>query len=458
MSSTPGTISSSLLLLAALCAPVGGGDEPPSQPVRKVVKTTYADGQVKEVYTVDTSGKKSGAYTEYYEGGAVKTEAVYEAGALEGPYKIYYESGKVQVAAAYRLGRRHGPFAEYDEKGAPIRRAGYRDGKLHGPVEDYVSGALVQQQLWDEGVLLYPKSLELIAATLRKIKAAEVPGGEAAAEKGARPKGRDQAAKQSPEKAKNAQRVEAVRLLMCYRFLCDVPYEGMALDADYNAAAQAGAELCAKLGRLDHTPSNPGLPEAQYKLGYRGTSHSNLSGGSSMAGSVTSFMDDSDSGNIDRVGHRRWCLNPRMQKTGLGAEGSFGALWSMDASRAHVPDYDFVAYPARGYMPRSYFSTGYAWSVSLNPAKYDAPRKEAVTVAVYPVDATFARAKKPLTLNYFNVSGAGFGEGPAIIFRPDGLSFAPRSRYRVVIAGVKRRVDAAADLEYLVEFIDLPAK
>lgn len=456
MCTTPAIGFRALLVLAGSCALLRGGEEPPSAP--RMVKTTYADGQVKEAFTVDAGGNKSGDYTEFYEGGAVKTEAVYRAGALDGPFKIYYESGEVQVAASYRMGRRHGQFVEYDRKGAPIRKAGYRDGKLHGAALDYVNGVLAREQFWDNGILLYPKSLEHIAAALRRIKAAEVPGGDAPAEGPARPRARGQAAKPSPEKARNVQRVEAVRLLMCYRFLCDVPYEGMALDAGYNTAAQAGAELCARLGRLDHTPANPGLPEAQYRLGYRGTSHSNLSAGSSMAGSVTSFMDDSDPGNIERVGHRRWLLNPRMLKTGLGAEGSFGAMWSMDTSRTNLPDYDFVAYPARGYMPRAYFSPRYAWSVSLNPAKYATPEKASVTVAVYPVDATFARAEKPLALGFFNVAGAGFGEGPAIIFRPEGLSFAPRSRYRVVIAGVKKRADAAADLEYLVEFVDLPAR
>ncbi|OQC19747.1 MAG: hypothetical protein BWX69_02414 [Planctomycetes bacterium ADurb.Bin069] len=456
MALTPAIGLAVWLVGAGSSAPLGPAEASPA--VARIVKTAYPDGQVKEAFSVDAAGNKSGDYTEFYLGGAVKTEAVYRAGVLDGRFTIYHESGKVQVAASYRMGRRHGGFVEYDGKGVPIRKAGYRDGKLHGAVQDYVNGVLAREQLWDEGILLYPKSLEQIAAALPRIMAAEVPGGEAPAAKPARPGTRGRAAQPDPEKARDAQRVEAVRLLMCYRFLCDVPYEGMALDRDYNTAAQAGAELCARLGRIDHTPPNPGLPEARYKLGYRGTSHSNLSAGSSMAASVTAFMDDSDPGNIARVGHRRWLLNPRMLKTGLGAEGSFGALWSMDTSRAEAPDYDFVAYPARGYMPRKYFSPHYAWSVSLNPAKYAAPAQGSVTVAVFPVDAGFARAGAPLALNFFNVDGAGFGEGPAIIFRPERLAFAPRSRYRVVITGVKKRVETAADLEYLVEFVDLPGK
>ncbi len=447
-----------IALLITLQTALHGGEAPPPQSARSIVTTTHPNGQVKERYSVDGDGKKSGPSTEYYENGATKVEAVYEAGALHGPYKVYFESGRVCVTASYRAGRRHGPFAEYEEKGAPVRKASYRDGKLHGTVEDYLNGKLVRQQVWENGALLYPKSLDGIAAALRAIKAAEVPWVGTKPENPAPPKSREQAAKATAGNAKLAQRVDAVRAIMCYRFLCDVPHEGMALDADYTAAAQAGAELLAKIGRLDHTPPNPGLPEQQYKLAYRGTSHSNLSGGSSMVGAVTSFMNDSDHGNIDRVGHRRWLLNPRMLKTGLGAEGAYVALWSMDTSRTDAPDYDFVAYPARGFMPRSHFSPDYAWSVSLNPAKYATPDKASVAVAVYPVDATLARAKGPLALNYFNVSGPSFGEGAAIIFRPDRLQFAPRSRYRVEIKGVKKRVDTAADLEYVVAFVDLPAK
>src|SRR5262249_50213938 len=99
-------------------------------------------------------------------------------------------------------------------------------------------------------------------------------------------------------------------------------------------ACDAAVQLLAKIGHLDHTPKNPGLPEDEYKLAYKGTSHSNLGQGfRSLANAVDDWMWDSDGGNIDRVGHRRWCRNPAMQKTGFGGSGKSTAMWAFDMGR-----------------------------------------------------------------------------------------------------------------------------
>ncbi len=103
-----------------------------------------------------------------------------------------------------------------------------------------------------------------------------------------------------------------------------------------------------------------------------------------MVGSIKCYMDDSDPTNIDRVGHRRWCLNPAMQKAGFAGAKQFAAMWSMDRSRAEVPDYDFVAFPPPGLIPTSTFSSHYAWSVSLNRAKYEPATVKAVGVQIWP--------------------------------------------------------------------------
>ena len=284
----------------------------------------------------------------------------------------------------------------------------------------------------------YPKPLREIVAALPKIAVAKVK-----IETGRAPSLADR------------QRVEAVRVLMVYRYLCDVPFDGIVVDAECNAAAEAAAELMTRLGRLDHNPPNAGFPEAFYKRAKDGAGHSNLSGGSDMVGAVHSFMNDSDPSNIDRLGHRRWLLNPKLGKTGIGSAARCTAMWVVDSSRKSAPDYEFVAYPARGYMPLSHFKAGHAWSVSLNPASYANPTKDSVKVAVYPLNEKLQKARKPLPLNYFNVNADGFGEGPVIIFRPDGLLLASRARYGVEISGIKTRQGSPAGLQYLVEFIDL---
>jgi len=398
---------------------------------RQVVVHQFPDGSVREKYEVDSEGRKHGRYVNYHSKGKPHIVATYERGLLDGTYK------------------------EFDEEGRLRREATYRRGALHGRERLYEDGKLVADQVWLEGRLLYPKTLRLLIAGLARIRKAAVPlvGG---GDERKLPRTRQERQEWLRERAAHAKRVEAVRTLMAYRFICDVPWEDMALDRHYNEACEAAAELLARLGRLDHTPPNPGLPEDRFKLAYEGTSHSNLSVGPDMVGAVHSFMNDSDPGNIAHVGHRRWLLNPRMLKTGLGSRGRFTAMWSMDRSREKAGDYDYVAFPARGYMPRRYFNSHYAWCVILNPAKFARPAKKDVKVEVYLVNQRFQKAKRPLKLNYFNVSTAGYGSGPAIIFRPEGVRTSHRSRYMVEVSGLRRRSGQPTGIEYLVEFVDLP--
>src|SRR5438045_1192356 len=99
-------------------------------------------------------------------------------------------------------------------------------------------------------------------------------------------------------------------------------------DVTCSGAGNATVETAgARLGRLDHDPRNPGLPEDQYQLARKAAGSSNLGWfgkgqSDSLALSVDMFMDDSDETNIDRVGHRRWCLNPAMKKVGFGQADS----------------------------------------------------------------------------------------------------------------------------------------
>lgn len=118
------------------------------------------------------------------------------------------------------------------------------------------------------------------------------------------------------------EREAALRRLKAYRYLAGVPYD-ITLDDEFNAACETGAKLCAKLGRLDHTPANPGLPEDDFTLGYKGTSQSNLGQGyRGLEDALDGWIEDSDKNNISHVGHRRWCFNPAMQKTGSVAAAS----------------------------------------------------------------------------------------------------------------------------------------
>lgn len=249
---------------------------------------------------------------------------------------------------------------------------------------------------------------------------------------------------------------EYISRLRQYRFLCGVPYENLAWDAKYAELAEHASLVCAKLNQMTHTPSKPpGMSDAEYELGRRGAGESNLFTGLTQPGPcVDGWMDDSDPKNIDRVGHRRWCLNPAMLKTAFGTVGNYAAMYAFDKSNNAVPDWDFVAYPARGYMPISFFGPKHAWSVSPNLKHFQSPVESQLKVSIRAADAKLAPTGPELKLDYFHVDTGGFGSGPAIIFRPANFTL-QEGAFVVEIAGLKPTSGEAGPLRYVVHFVNL---
>jgi hypothetical protein len=425
--------SRAIALAASLwLAPLQGGAPAPPREIAE----SYPSGAVKVRYSLDDDGRRNGPYSEYFEDGRVKIRTAYRAGELEGAYEAFDPKGAVLQKSNYQKGLLHGSYYEKSEDGVREVKAAFRGGKKHGAVEVLEKRKRVSIQEWKQGALLtidgiepYPNALEAILDELKKIEELT-------------PEGFD---KMDP-------RVRALRRLQQYRFLCGVPYEGMLLDPTMNELCAAGAKLCKAIGRLDHTPPNPGWPDAEYRRAYEGTSHSNLSMGANMQGSVDSYMDDSDPGNVGRVGHRRWCLNPRMLRTGFGIDGVWTAMWSMDASRSKVPPIDFVAYPARGYMPREYFRRNVAWSISSATGKYAARSKDKVKIVVRALDDWYAPTGEPYKLVDVNIEAGGYGGSPCLIFRPVSLGNEAGKKYWTEIS---TDGDDAPEVRYLTEFVSV---
>jgi hypothetical protein len=391
------------------------------------IEEKFPDGKVKLTYTVDDAGIKNGAYLENYENGKPKVKATYAGDELNGAYTSYFENGKTQRSATYKKGKLDGTYKEWSETGQVRLLATYQDGKLFGWRTEYDKEKIVSSHFIKDDEVLFPKSLEQIKTTLAEIQ------------RSSEPKGSD------PE------RESALRRLKAYRYLCDVPYDDLTLDDEYNKFALAGAKLCEKIGRIEHTPANPGLPKEEYDVGFTGTSHGNLASGQlSLMQAVDLWMNDSDKSNRERCGHRRWCLNPEMQKTGFGKSGKFSVMYSMDNKREKVPDYDFVSFPPRGYLPASFFKAAFMWSVSINLQKYTAAG-EGTKVNVYLADKDYNKTGKPLELSYFKIDNGGFGSPSCIIFQPKvGSALAPR--YWVEVEGVQTRDGKPVALHWVTEF------
>lgn len=411
----------------------------------------YPDGTRKAVYSVDTQGRRHGVCREYYPDGKLSGTASFVHGTLQGEFVLMYPNGKVERRGGYREGKRHGRYTEQAEDGSLKYLCHYDQGAMHGTLQRFEGNQLVKDQIWLNGRLVVPQSAQLITQRLAALQGTPV------ATVGDMPQTTQEVRNEALNPASHARREEALRLLMGYRFLCGVPYADLQLDRGYIACAVAAARIMDVLGELTHNPKNPGWPDDAYQFAAKGCGSSNISGSSSPPDSVKLFMGDSDPGNIDRLGHRRWCLNPAMQKTGFGSYGGYTAMWSFDSSRAEVPDYDFVAFPPQGLMPKAMFVKDWAWSVSLNPKKYAAPAKEQVKVRITPAqldtrNGVLQKGPQPLVIDYFNVETSGFGIPNCIIFRPANVVIEPNALYAVEIAGLQDAGGQAATLEYVAGF------
>jgi hypothetical protein len=241
------------------------------------------------------------------------------------------------------------------------------------------------------------------------------------------------------------------------RFLSGLPDDIKTTD-ELNQLSQEGA-LLLNVGTYSHTPAQPkDMSKELYDKGYKSTSSSNIAQGFTglYTTLVSGWMADDDEGNISRVGHRRWALNPGMQYTGFGDVGKSYTMYAHDKSRAASVDYYAVGYPSGAAFPSDIFLKSYPWSVSLNPLYYETPNKDSVKVSLTGEGKSyeFSSRNSSFAGNYFNVNEERMGTGSCIIFRPSKDS-AYNGEYTVRITGLKTKGGEDTSLSYTVNFFAL---
>ena len=248
----------------------------------------------------------------------------------------------------------------------------------------------------------------------------------------------------------------AVKMLNCVRYIAGISYNVKVTDS-YNSLAQTATLVNYVNNRLSHYPAKPAdMDESLYELGVEGASSSNIAWASWKGCSmnwtiVDSWMEDGDDYNIDRVGHRRWLINPKMKYTGFGAvsgnRGTYSAVYAFDTKNSKAAEYG-VAWPAQN-MPVEYFGAGFPWSVSMGS-----------TVDISSVKVKLTRESDNKTWNfssseadgYFNVNNDGYGQKGCIIFRPDtDEDYEAGDVYNVSITGLGN----GKDVSYSVNFFEL---
>jgi len=267
-------------------------------------------------------------------------------------------------------------------------------------------------------------------------------------------------------KVKDKHLQEAINALNFVRYITGLP-DDILLDETYTSYAQHGAVLLAALGKLTHNPPKPSdMPQKFYETAYKGPSNSNCAYGyDTITGTILGFMDDSDPSNIDRLGHRRWLLNPPMKKTGFGYCDGFSDTYVFDRSRGYEIRYDFISWPARNYMPVEFMNRQTAWSVNLGN-EYDNPSVNDVQVTLKRRNDgktwTFSgKSNSGSTGNYFNVDNNGYGMPKCIIFRPAIDGYNANDVFDVTITGISKG-GVPAEIKYTVQMFSLlkqqPAK
>ena len=227
------------------------------------------------------------------------------------------------------------------------------------------------------------------------------------------------------------------------RFLAGLP-DDVPLDPTYTDDVQHGAVLLAA-GQFAHSQPKPAdMDQAFYDIANGATSSSNIGRGYDTLWSFNfGCLDDGDTGNIDRVGHRRWILYPALQKTGMGFANERSDTYVFDWSRTTPVSYDAIEWPSAGPFPVEMFGTSAPWSVTLNPALYSWTSGTAghtVTLHRQRDDKTwtFTSADTNKSGEYFNFETSGYGVADCFIFRPDPASvgsYAVGDVFGVTISG-----------------------
>ncbi|MDR0596318.1 MAG: CAP domain-containing protein, partial [Clostridiales Family XIII bacterium] len=237
----------------------------------------------------------------------------------------------------------------------------------------------------------------------------------------------------------------ALKMLNQIRYIAGIDAD-VKLDPSQTELAQGASFINAVNGQLSHYPTQPAdMSQSLFDLCNSGAQSTNIAWNYGTLGSaiLDGWMEDGDSSNIDRVGHRRWMLNPKMGKTGFGKTGAYTAMYSFDASR--TSSYTGVAWPAQN-MPVEYFGAYYPWTFSVGSSVDGSSVKVVLKRDSDGKSWTFSSANSD---GYFNVNNQGYGQIGCIIFRPSDTSYKAGDSFSVTITG------APAPISYKVNFFAL---
>ena len=235
-----------------------------------------------------------------------------------------------------------------------------------------------------------------------------------------------------------------IAMLNNIRYIAGLNYD-VALDDGFNEECQAGALINKINGSISHYPQQPSdMSDEMYQLAYKGCNESNIAWGYSTLNKciVFGWMSDDDDGNISRVGHRAWCLNPTMGKTGFGVVDNYYNMHSFDGS--HTSSVKNISWPAQN-MPVEYFEKNMPWSVFTGSSETASDVKVTLTRQS---DGKVWNFSQDSADGYFNC--INYIQNGTIVFRPGDITgYNDGDVFTVSVTGVK------TPLSYTVSFFSL---
>lgn len=260
--------------------------------------------------------------------------------------------------------------------------------------------------------------------------------------------------------------------LDCLNFIRTVAgLSEVSLDPLYSLRAQNGALLLAVNDVLAHdSPQPDGMSIDQYQSAYMGTSLGNIAKFNWMKpdiliDGVRYFVRDDGESNRTVLGHRRWLLNPYMEKTGFGLANSqsgmsYVTMYAVDTGNIDA-QWEYVAWPSEGAFPVELMRADLPWSISLNADLYS----DTSNIQVYLKEET-SGAEFCFTPDSSNADGEctlsseSCGAGDCLIFLPDleakGIDeYVQNQLWTVHIVGLRNPQGATQEIRFQCEMTSL---
>lgn len=133
----------------------------------------------------------------------------------------------------------------------------------------------------------------------------------------------------------------------------------------------------------------------------------------------------------------------------------------VDKTRTTPIEYDYIAWPSKGYFPTSWFSNTSSFSVTLNAKKYMTPIDSQIVVKVSNLTDGSVTNISSGDFGGLEVNTEGFGNGDAVIaFLPSGdvFSLTPLNagdEFVIELSGIYKTDGTPTTVKYTVKLFAL---